>query len=619
MFFILLFAIVFSNGSIYAAACHNKKYGEVLPITLFSFVITVYFFGLFGFLRQGVYFACMIAFALYAVSIAKVVKEKNFKTAFSNIITPASIFLCVICAIFISGTLGMKVFQWDELSHWASCVKRMYVAGEFYSNPSLNALFQSYPPAMAVLQYGAMVLKGEYAEWVLYLCYAFFSLALFMPFFEKMQHRTVVKNAVLMMSVIMVIISLEQEAFVKTYIDLFLSLLVAFLAAYLFCFDCVNDRLSNLTFACGAAVLVLTKDAGMFFAIAMVIAFVASYLLENKGRIKEFGKAEWLNLSLPFAAMLIAKLSWSAHLRISGSVARFDGKYSIPEFIGILFGKDVGYKTAVKENFADMFFNSYPSTDNYFSVDYGFLVCCALLALFALVVIYNQKSKEGALRRNTVLATLCISSVIYIIGTLASYIYKFTEYEASILASYSRYMLILLITLVVCAFLTAIYMLSQTNKYNWIYLLVAVYMAVALVNSNYVKQLTGKVFINRSIEMTQEYQELVEKVDNLNLSDERVAVVAQGDSGYIGLMLTYCLYPVEVDTSFGYSPVFQDSYSAREYAEDLINNDYQYLILYKTDNLFAEQFSDVFENPDDISAKGVYYINPETKTLSLVI
>lgn len=612
-FIILFFAAVFS-GSVYGAVCLNRKFGEMMPVTLFASVITVYVCGLAGFLKSGVYVAAAASAILYLLAAARMIKERAFKKYISNLITPASIFAVVVIAVFLYGTVGMRAFQWDEISHWASCVKRMYISNDFTSNPSIHAIFQSYPPAMAILQYSAMVIKGEFADWVIYLCYFVFSMALFMPFLEKLNIKHIAKNVALVCGLILIIISLNQEAFVTAYVDLFLSLMFAFLIAYLFCFDCEKDKLCNITLALAAAITVLTKDAGMLFAAFMSIGFVLSCIAEKGVRNINIRSAENYLWFSPLAAALAAKLSWKINLIADKSVVRFDGEYNFAEFIGILAGKDGGYRSDVLKKFCDVFFSSVPS-ESVFTIDYNFLIMAAFAALAAVVAFANRTDCKDNRKRKIIFASTVVTAAVYVGGMLASYMYKFSEYEALKLASVDRYMSILLTAAAVAAMLIFITLVAKNNSGNTkIYILAAVYLMFSLVNTNYVKQLTQRVFINRSIEQTQKYEAVTAKVQSLNIGDKKIAVTAQGDDGYIGLMYAYTVYPANVDSSVGYDPVGSGQ-TAQEYIDSLVDNGYDYLILYNFDDEFAELCAPLMADGSAMVKEGIYRVDHQSKTL----
>ena len=614
MVFLAIFLIIAFSGSVFGAVVLDKKFGQMLPLTMFSIVMVVYIFGLAGLLKIGVYAVFTLATVLYLLSALKAFKDKKFRQYISNIITPGAVFTLLVTVVFLSGTIGMRAFQWDEISHWVSCVKRMYIANDFTSNPQLHAIFQSYPPAMSVLQYTAMVIKGEFAEWATYFCYFFFSVSLFAPFFEKFKIKNVFRIAALGFGLMLAIISFNQEAFVTAYIDLFLSLMFGFMIAYSFCFDCVEDKLCNATFALAAATTVLSKDAGMLFAVFMCIAFAVAYIAENKGGLKNKKMVQFVPVITPFAALMFAKFSWKMNLVADGSVLRFDGSYDFGEFITILMGKDGGYRSDVLKSFTDTFFSSLPS-ETTFTIDYNILIIIAIVGFGVLLHLYGNRSAHRDITRKTIVVFSVVTAAVYVVGMLASYMYKFSEFEALKLASVDRYMTILLTAFVVAEILILTDYLSESKSgRGYIYVLATVYILFSLANTSYVKQLTQRVFINRSIDMTQGYEPLAEKVSALGLGDKKVALMAQGDSGYIGLLYAYYLYPVNVDTSVGYDP-YAAAQTPQNYIQSLVDNGYEYIILYNFGETFSEDYADIFADGSTAERECIYTIDGESMKL----
>jgi len=138
-------------------------------------------------------------------------------------------------------------------------------------------------------------------------------------------------------------------------------------------------------------------------------------------------------------------------------------------------------------------------------------------------------------------------------------------------------------------------------------LLAAVSFAFSLANTNYVKQLTQRVFINRSIEMTQGYQPLAEKAAGLELDGKKVAIAAT-DDGYVGLLYAYYLYPANVDSNVGYNPYTAGS-TPQEYVETLADNGYEYLILYSFGETFPTDYAEIFAEGSSIEKEAVYRID----------
>lgn len=631
MKFIMLFMMIVSSGSVFAAAFFGRRYEETLPVTLFGHVLIIYAFGLVGFLKAGVYTANLLAAALWAAAVIKVVKDKSYRNFISNLITPASVFLALITAFSVYSIIGIKVYGWDEFSHWGSCVKRMYYHNGLCTDFSLGADFPSYPPAMAIFQYAAIVLRGEFADWPLYFCYSFFCVALLMPFFRKMSCKNVVKNTAVMLMTVFVVITVAPKVFVSIYIDTFLGFMFGFLIAYLFCFDCFGDMLGTVTFSAATAVIVLTKDAGMLYAVTMVLAYCTAYLYQNKGRIKELKGKDVTVFLMPVLALAVSKLSWKRKLWADSTPIIFDGAYNLKEFISILAGGNAGYRTQVFKYFNQRFFNCSYGDYGFFRSSYAVILGLLVLIIAALAVLHNQKDGKGKGRRNITVFTAFFTVIVYVAGMMASYMYKFIEYEAVRLASFDRYLSVIVIALSVSAVVITADFMSSADCKGILYPLAAVYIVLCLANNNYMKDMLGREYVKASHEAVSGYELILNKVQENVTDDSPILIISQGDMGYDRFFMLYHLYPLNVVRAIPYSitagetPLFEGDiwtstgYSLRDFYNSLVGNSYKYVVIIRSNRSFSQDYAELFENPDDIADNSLYKFDSESGKLALVI
>ncbi len=625
----ILFIGAVSSFGVFCTAFFGRKIEETLPLSLFVYLLFVYIFGLAGFLHFGVILANVLAVVLLAVSAVKIIKNKNFTGFISNIITPASIFMALACALFAYGFAGMKVYRWDEYSHWASCVKRMFRYHEFCSNPALGAWFQSYPPAMAILQYAAMIIRGEWADWTLYFVYGFFCIALVVPFFSGAGFKKVASNGAVMLSAAYIITVFQPEAFASVYIDVFLSFITAFLMAYLFVHDCFSDRFCALTFSLGLMVLVLTKEAGVLFAVVLSATYFVIFALANKDRLLPVKPSVWRKGLFPAAAVAAAKLSWRLKLAVDGAVIQFDGKYNISEFVSIVFGREKGYRTTVFKNFKSAFFNTTVGDYRFLAVSYAAVTGIMLVLIIAVAYLYRQKYPSFSLRYNAVCAAVCLSAVVYIVGLPASYMYKFSEYEAVKLASLDRYMMIIMLALALTIIFSVRKYVINMDKITLPCVFVCLYMAVCLANSNYMTRMLSRDFVNTSTKEVAAFAEIMDKISSCD-DAENIAVISQGDTGYTMLTFMYHLYPINIEATVPYSmtadsrPLYEGdiwtvtSYTARDFIRNMESSGCDYVAVINLSPGFADEYASVFESPDDIAANSLYKFDRKQKKLILV-
>ena len=86
----------------------------------------------------------------------------------------------------------------------------------------------------------------------------------------------------------------------------------------------------------------------------------------------------------------------------------------------------------------------------------------------------------------------------------------------------------------------------------------------------------------------------------------------------------YCVRPnvVDGDVSVRVNIINEEDdsaiYSADEWMDELISNDYDYVAFYHIDDQFVEEYSAVFENPEEIVEDSIYAVDKDAKKLCLV-
>lgn len=187
---IALFFII-SSGSVYASAVSGKRFEEVLPLTVFSLILVHFLSGVTGFLRQGTYIAISVSILLYLVALITCVQKRTFRFFLKSFLTPGFAVFSVIFVIITVYNYGRLAYIWDEFSHWADVVKSMYTINDLSTNPSANAAFASYPPAMSLFQYFFQnlnrIVSGNrvFEEWRLYSAYQLAAYSLLLPFLRN--------------------------------------------------------------------------------------------------------------------------------------------------------------------------------------------------------------------------------------------------------------------------------------------------------------------------------------------------------------------------------------------------------------------------------------------------
>lgn len=629
MISILLWFAALSSGSVLSAAIWKRKYEEILPITCSIIVIVLFLCGIAGNLFLGGILVCILAVTAYIVTVIWMIRKREWGHFAKNFFTPGFFVFGIILACACFFNFGRVAYNWDEFSHWADITKAMTTLNDFGTNPEAHSAFQSYPPGMSLFQYYLQKLyewtnQAGFSEWRLYVAYQIFLFAFMMPFFEGLDIKRPISLMISLLTLFLCPLLFYQDIYNSIYIDPFLGILSGTgLAAVFLCKR--KDVFFTLRICLTMAMLVLAKDAGILLAMFLAVAYVIDYIHENKGSNKELmGRLQykrWICFPIAFFAVGMPKLLWNIHLNITNASRSFSSPYRIDTVVEIILGKETGYKRTVWDNYytqlADrtVAFGNTNLTLNYYALIF------LLMSLIAFICLYYEK-KDGAYhwKRKLLLWCIGVQFAVYIVGLCITYISKFSEYEATGLASFERYINIVYMAVWLVFILLFLGVLQEKARWSFTVEL----MAIALVLS--ISPLGGVInYIRRgSVDDSLAYRALFQPIsDALEKipTTSRVYFIAQGSAGYEYWVTKYIARP-HILSNGGWSigePFFEGDIwtreiSVEEWHEELIEF-YDYVLLYRVNDYFIDNYAPLFDAAKDIGNDSLYRVNKETGLL----
>lgn len=628
----LVLFLMISTGGIVCAAFYGRKYEEALPLTCFVIIAVLYFFGIFGFLKTGVYFICSVCIILYALSAYFVIKHNNILCFSKKIFTPAFAIFAVLFIILNICNQGRLASSWDEFSHWADIVKAMYGINDYGTNPLSNSAFGSYPPAMALFQYFTLVLRDivtgnhVFTEWRMYSAFQTLFLSLFMPFLKFIEFKNPIKIIISAIVVYCIPMFFYASVYSSIYIDPFLGMLAGF-GMVTIIVDRQKTGLEVMTIIFCGFTLVLTKDAGLLFAVFLVAAYILDQFSQHN-IIQEFSGNSKIKLVLSLItlplAIAVARLTWSYNIKSNGASVTFSNKINFAEFFQIITTTYSGYRNDVLVAFNSSFFTKTEMLGNSsISLSYCVLFVILVSLIYFIANRMMDVDPSDAQRLKRIFWLLTFESIVYIFGLCVSYMFKFTEYEATRLASYERYMgtifLMLWTVIVVAIIRLSSGRAARGNRLN-VFLLCIILLVTPM---SEVYSFLHKSTVKSSIETRNKYNDCAKMASYLIGDKEaKIYFISQQTTGYDYWVMRYSLRPYTFSENFSWSigksfydgDMWTRTIAADEWQKELLNS-YDYVLLYKLNDYFIEKFSCLFSNPNLVREKLLYKVNKDTGLL----
>lgn len=617
----IVFFLVVSSGSIFGASVLKRKYEEVLPLSVFAIILIQFVFGLAGMLRFGAYFVFALAVTLYIVSLISVFKTKSYHAFFFRLLTPGFAVTVVLYLIINFANYGKLASSWDDFSHWADVVKAMVSIDGLATNAASMSAFASYVPAMPLFQYNMQVLGQTlhseffFSEWHLYVSYQFASYASLTYFMKDLSWR---KPGIILAygTIAFFLPSVFSDFFNALSIDAYLGVLAGCSLSYLTKMKSDNP-LEHILIFLSLACLVLTKDAGILFSILIGLLYVLRVVFEQP-KSRPGKRALWQTFFL-LLSILLPKLMWNTHLSRNDVAISFGGSINLGTLIDTFLRKDgTFYRWLTLLNYSRAL-SEYRIQIGDTSIGVGYLLLSFILisGVFAILSI-DKRTIDLTWNKSTKMGIAFFSGA-YLIGLCIMYMFKFSEYEAVRLASLPRYMGIFFTMLytVNCVLYAELTEKGRHLRY------VALGMLILMIPTLPAQQFISRQDVRAATSIRSPYLEVSLEVQNyIPERKARVYVISQESTGFDYWVLRYSLRPLATNGNFTWSigtPFYEGdvwtlSTSSVQWMNDLVN-EYEYVLLYKINDYFIEEFFFCFEHPELIEEKTLFKVDKERRLL----
>lgn len=498
---------------------------------------------------------------------------------------------------------------------------------DFGTNSLAHSSFQSYPPGMSLFQYfvvklNSILTKNLFEESYLYVSYQIFFISFFMPFLKGLKWK---KPLVILVSAVTVFLTplfLYSDVYTKIYIDPFLGILSGTGMAMIFLHE-KKDRLYDINILFTIMMLVLAKDAGLLFAVILAFMYIVDWMISNRKILLKNKGTTALHVLLPLAAVLLPKILWKINISINHAKVSFAGKVDFQNLLNVILRKDYTYKRTVWTNFYRAVLTTKVAIGNtQIAINYVCLFFLILILVYFLIIGYRHKDTKYQVRGKLLLSILCIQTFIYVVGLCITYMYNFSEYEATNLASFVRYMNIVFLAVWVVLILLAVSFI-QNKEGEWQMIMAAVLWGLILTVSplESVYALVEREHVYTSVYIRSEYNELIEKIEKVD-ENSNIYIISQESSGFDFWVLRYGIRPRTVNDGAGWSigekfyegDIWTYEKTPDEWQEELFEK-YDYVALYNINDYFIENYAVLFERKEDIKANELFFVNRETKLL----
>ncbi|MDO4741759.1 MAG: hypothetical protein Q4A79_00050 [Candidatus Saccharibacteria bacterium] len=570
----------------------KRNFGKCLPLTMMGSAFLLFFSQLvFGTFNVGFIIGILCSVASIGLGIWRRKEWDEYrKLLFSSGFV---VFLTVYVLVFVYDfARGFSV--WDEFSHWGMMLKEMLRLDKFYYIDASNLLVhKDYPPIMQLFELFWMKLCGGYSERFALRALHTFEFSLFIPFIadkiakKKNVWKSIIAGMASVFSLLLIMVFFDQHGVVQTiYTDYALAMVVAFLLMTVLACKKV-DWFEIVTIMVGGGFLLLLKQMGLPLYLMVICFFVGIVGLRKKEEWKSLLlRVGWKRLAVIIGALVVPFVIWLVWGRlVADTVKQFDlSEIRLTDFLKILLGHGEEWQSYTIKKYIMALGEENIST-SFIQVSYLQSVVMFVLALMGVWLMYRkQLAKKEIVWLGGVLVCGALG---YAATMMVLYVLSFSSYEATILASFNRYMGTYAMVMLLTVAMIVIWQAIKIRKEVVIYVMA---MGLVLVNA---PEAYSRVypFIKGAETRYDQYAVMAENLRDTVEGDAKVFLIVQNSIGYY-FYLQYYATPMKMNYAYA-TWIIGDNVDGKEYYEKSILpriKDYDYLLVVDTDEEFSELY-----------------------------
>jgi len=358
--------------------------------------------------------------------------------------------LCSVMVFFITLHHGADLYIWDEFAHWGQMTKELLRLDYFYITTDTTLMFHNdYPPAIPLFESLWCWFSGQYDERIVYASLQLLQLSFLLfpidyALLGKRREKTVLYGFLTFVIVFFFTLfdfssdSLISCFYLYIYPDSLMAVMAGFSIYYVIW---VSEKVE---FYYGylyilLAVLVLSKQIGIFFVGLVIFAFLCKKILGTDIGAKHIK----CNVLMPLFGMVFVSIIclglWNTIFSIADVASRIPPQFHAPfkEIVnlpGIMTGSD---GTVIQQRIVCDFLQAIVNRSLSHSI---FLSYTFLLGLFFIGMVCFLWHSSDKKRWFVMALTIITGSLVYAFILLCMYLFVFDDKEGPALASYNRYM-----------------------------------------------------------------------------------------------------------------------------------------------------------------------------------
>lgn len=607
MDFLIIVALI-AIASVGVAHLLKVSLAAAIPTAIFTFILVPYVFGVFNLLFVGVLASVVLAIVAFVLALIRGNKDGSVKQLFAGLVSPAAVIFWVLITVSYSLTRAMQFHSWDEFSHWGTVAKAFFIFDSLSPYNPADLAFRSYPPAVSIFQYFVNKVSFGWFEGNVFWAYQILIFAALVPFAAKLVWRKPLAVAIAGLAFLVTPL-MFFAAYSQVYVDPILGVLFGYSFALVATSD-LRTWATKLQLSVALAVLVLSKDSGLFLAAIVLVYYLVRQVQTRQFTLENLKRPTGLLAILaPVLPLVAANLSWSLLLSSQKIEKAFSQPLQASSIFDAFGGGGPAYFEQIRTNFGQAFLSK-PIGETLSSIAIIIIFTLVLVAIFPLRI-RDDESKLGF----TPAITLIVGGVLYTVGLMVLYFFRFGEYEAVNLASFSRYLGTYWAG--VAVFITAMLVSAMGQKQDKNLLVAAsagwlVFAMVVAPISNFFTLASNPGASSQ--QLRSQFAPLAQQAQMAGIEKgSKVWIIAQHTSGFEYWIYRYMILQAHVNqgswsigTKSGDGDMWTTEMDQAEWAKQL--GDYEFVVFLSANETFMNEFGGIFKDQTQLNSTNTFKV-----------
>ena len=607
-----------------------KRFEIALPISFSLIIIIAFTFGLFGILSLFKYFLILSLIFIIVFYIKQYKKEpKIFKTTLNNFFDSGFIIFSLLWILAIFFGAGLFVHSWDEYSHWAYDAKAVIYYSKFGASQDIMLKSRNYPPIFTVWHYIVSIFTG-FNEHNLYVGLNMLIMVYLLPIFYYIKNNNIItKIFIFISSVFSICIFGGVYGYFSLYADSAVSIIFA---STLFVYYLLKDERFNKGYdkllILLYIILTLSKPNGFVISgISLIIIFLSEMFngsIKSDGApFKKIGNFIKKYKSVIFS-IFITLIIWKFYLFFMSKITNdYYDFILLPDSLKGNLSLKLNYDYVL--NFCKRVFNSFDS--NFILGPINLTLYQFLIINFSLIFILIYKIEVNIKETLRKFLPLLLGYILFFAVTVISIFYALSVYEASILASFSRYLNWFNVTLpLIIIFLSSKIDNSNLIFKNIILTFILLYIPLSSVFKFIMNPLKGE-----SYNINYQRNEKVKIVNKNTESNSFIYVIDQQEEDGIMAMWysRYYCFPRKtnatgavigwkIKTKKNEDDLSDWGFTAKTWAKHLKKYKFDYVFLYSKDDEFFNETKFLYDDFERAKESSLFKIINNGDSIKLI-